>query len=403
MLPAFVAGEPSLAHWDIHCVGYPTSLCPDITGVWSADPSLVALSDYFTRMMRDGLQVYEKLSIVAHSMGGLIVQRALLDCGCVDRVAHVMLFATPSAGLQKARLTRIFKRQIKDMSPGSEFIRELRQKWNADFERPKFDFRVIAGLSDDFVPSKSSLDPFDPQFHDRVMGNHSEMVKPAMRDSDSARLVIETLQGKARAAARLKVSAMIEGSVADSSPREIVDRALALELAGMPDQAIRLLEQNVQLDPDIVGVLAGRLKRRWLSDADENHEDGRRARELYQLGYERALEERSPLAAAYNAINAAFMELAFGEDRDNAKEFAKYAIDQTSLDPDPTRGQATIGEACLLLGRDEEAVVAYLKARSRLDVRQRGAMYRQAIWTARLLQNDMMEARLLAQMFERNP
>jgi pimeloyl-ACP methyl ester carboxylesterase len=114
LLPAFLAGNPSLYGWDIHAFGYPTSLKPDISGVWTADPDLTALAGYLaTAIDMLGFARYQQLCLIAHSMGGLIVQRAVLDGGFGRRLSHLFLFGTPSNGLRKARLGRLFKRQAR--------------------------------------------------------------------------------------------------------------------------------------------------------------------------------------------------------------------------------------------------------------------------------------------------
>ena len=49
-----------------------------------------------------------------------------------------------------------WKRQLRNMAIGSEFIATLRQEWAARFEpEPSFDLMVVAGEQDQFVPSKS--------------------------------------------------------------------------------------------------------------------------------------------------------------------------------------------------------------------------------------------------------
>ena len=102
LLPAFLAGEPRLERWDIHCFGYPTSLAPDVSGVWAADPDLTELGGLLESACRTHFEDYDKLALVAHSMGGLVVERALVAGKLRDRASHVVLFGTPSNGLRKA-------------------------------------------------------------------------------------------------------------------------------------------------------------------------------------------------------------------------------------------------------------------------------------------------------------
>ena len=94
----------AVADWDIYTLGYATTLCPDFVGGWSADSDLPNLATLLTTYAdTEPLIRYRSLALVAHSMGGLIVQRALIDDpSLANRTNNVILFGTPSAGLRKA-------------------------------------------------------------------------------------------------------------------------------------------------------------------------------------------------------------------------------------------------------------------------------------------------------------
>src|SRR4029453_12895566 len=126
------------------------------------------------------LDRYGALAILAHSFGGLLVQRALLSSAALRaRVSHLLLFGTPSAGLEQSSPFRFWKRQVRDMNRNSVFIRTLRRDWTTTFgENPPFAFFAIAGDRDEFVPRSSSLDPFNEAARRVVYGNHLEIVKP---------------------------------------------------------------------------------------------------------------------------------------------------------------------------------------------------------------------------------
>ena len=145
MFPAFLAGEPALLDWDIFSFGYPTSLAPDITGVWSSDPDITALADLFKTALTDGVfSGYNEIAVIAHSMGGLLLQRTLLDGDFDARVKLVFLFGTPSMGAKnKASLLSIFKQQVKDMVPDGLFITKLRKDWTSRYANGH-PFRLLA-------------------------------------------------------------------------------------------------------------------------------------------------------------------------------------------------------------------------------------------------------------------
>ena len=127
--PELLAADVELRGWDIFSLGYPTTLLlPDISNLWSAQPEIRTVSDELaTRAELPPLQRYAALAFVAHSMGGLVVQRALVDWEALARrVSHVLLFGTPSFGLPRAGFFRFWKRQVRDMGVGSEFITVVR-------------------------------------------------------------------------------------------------------------------------------------------------------------------------------------------------------------------------------------------------------------------------------------
>lgn len=114
--PNYLVDERSLSDWDLYSLGYDSHLRVDLLKLGSADPDLQKLADKLVTDVRAGeLWGYGSLALVADSMGGLVVQRALLDSGeLLDRVSHVFLFGTRSGGLGKASRVRLLKPQLRD-------------------------------------------------------------------------------------------------------------------------------------------------------------------------------------------------------------------------------------------------------------------------------------------------
>ena len=113
-------------------------------------------------------------------MGGLVVQRALLDYEeLLERTSHVFLFGTPSAGLRTAGWFKWFKRQVDDLADNGAFVPKLRDDWIKLWPKePPPKFWTVAGDSDEFVLATSSLGPFPIEQRFVVPGNHLEIVKP---------------------------------------------------------------------------------------------------------------------------------------------------------------------------------------------------------------------------------
>ncbi len=396
--PGLLAQDQRIEDWDIFSLGYATSLAPDLTGFWSADPPLVSLADLLrTTITLSPLDKYTSLALVAHSMGGLIAQRALLDDKLSERASHVILFGTPSGGLVKASPLAFWKRQFRDMARGSPFISDLRQRWVTQFgERPPFVFWAVAGDSDEFVPRTSSIEPFPPAQRAVVRGNHLEIVKPVKADDLNVQLVLKVLIGDAAPAgpwnsARVAVESrefhravrLLEPHKAELDDQALVQLALALEGVGRAQDAVKLLEEHGRSSTDALGVLAGRLKRRWL--AERRRADAERALDLYSKAFALAEASHDSAQSFYHSINIAFMSLAYRRDRETARTMAAKALDHCSKAPRDKWRLATEGEAHLVLGDAETALESYRSALQQgPGPRELDSMYRQALWVAKL-------------------
>jgi predicted ATPase/class 3 adenylate cyclase len=187
--PDFLIARQELSDWDIYGVGYSSSLRLDIAGIWAENASLETLGYYLrTAFGHAPFDAYRRLAVIAHSMGGLIAQQALIERRTRARVSHLFLFGTPSAGARRARFGRALHAQARDMAEGSSFINNLRAAWSAiQREETKLKVRVIAAERDVFVPPHSSLGPFPEANRFVVPGSHMSMVKP----KDAADLVVQ--------------------------------------------------------------------------------------------------------------------------------------------------------------------------------------------------------------------
>ncbi len=395
--------ETTLRSWDVLSIGYPTGLRVDVPDLWSADPGIPLLAlGLRTALSVRPLDGYRSIALVAHSMGGLVAQRALVDDATLaSRTSHLALFGTPSAGLGKAFPVTLAKRQLRDMAAGSRFIRTLRRDWDARFgSRPPFRLLVVAGDRDEFVPASSSLEPFADESRAVVPGNHLQIVKPEDRDHrsvgllvgalaaspalrgavDGARVAVELGDFRAAVDVLLPLAAEIDSAALDSL-------ALALEGLGRGAEALELLRHHRGAgidETDAMGVLAGRLKRRWL--VQRRAADLTEARNLYRRGLERAQEADNDAQAYYHAINLAFLALAAGNGvgaTAEAENMARLALTHCERAPGTHWNLATQGEAQLVLGNLDQAEARYAEAFSLVrSPREVDSMYAQAVQVA---------------------
>ncbi len=408
--PFIVSQEPRLADWDIFSIGYATSMTMDIVGLWSASPPIDKLAQFFyTATSSEPLLRYKNLAIVAHSMGGLVTQRALLDFPELRaRVGHYLSYGTPSAGLKKAVPLVKVKRQIRDMAKGSNFITDLRQRWDREIgDKPSFELRIVAGDQDELVPASSSLGPFPESFQHVVPGNHLMIVCPEERTHLSAQVLLRHLTGEDPDSPLNSARVAVEGrrfkaAIEQLMPnrhkldkRALVTLALALDSDGQRDAAIRVIEESPNKTTDLLGTLAGRLKRRWLFDF-RLFEDAERAKELYLQALASAEQAEDHRQIFYHAINVAFMALALDDDPPSAQQHARLALTACAQAETTLWNLATQGEANIYLGNDDSAVAGYREALLKdPEPWQITSMFQQAVQAAdELLDNGQLADRL---------
>jgi predicted ATPase/class 3 adenylate cyclase/pimeloyl-ACP methyl ester carboxylesterase len=208
--PDLLMTVEELEPWDLFGIGYSSSLRFDVGQVWRADANLEMLGYYLRTMLAvRPLSEYRSIALVAHSMGGLVAQQALLDPQTRAKVSHLFMFGTPSMGVGKANPFRGANRQARDMATGSAFIKNLRAAWPDVYgEGTAFTLRVVAGERDAFVLPASSIEPFPDDTRFVVPGDHATMIKPVGIESPNVQLVVASLVG-----ARARGSKLPRGTV----------------------------------------------------------------------------------------------------------------------------------------------------------------------------------------------
>jgi pimeloyl-ACP methyl ester carboxylesterase len=373
-----VAGDAQLSSWDCWTITYTTSWLPDICGIWSADADLSILAERLaTDFGRGTLARYKSLVLMAHSMGGPIVQKALLDFKPTAAQTNTMiLFGTPSNGLVKAHTMRFWKRQLNDMAKAVPFIKQLRADWTKQFEtEAPFSFLADGGERDPFVPPVSSLEPFPKDQRGVIAGNHVSMIHPLKSDPNVVDLVVRRISRK-RDAGDIGDSALraielgdflsiIPADLEDAKKldsKALVRLAIALDSVDRRDDAYKVLVDRGDLNSDVLGTMARRLKRKWLLSG-RHHADAEAAMAHYAKGYDLALEANDWRQAYYHGINLTFLAFVFQGQRSDARRRAQEVLDicrrcEAAGDTDEWV-EATRGDAELILGNDDAAFEAY--------------------------------------------
>ena len=422
--PAFLASAEPLHDWDVFSIAYNSNLMATAVEAslgwlkrkfWSRQPPIQVLADELrARFDFKPLSEYQRVAIIAHSMGGLVAQRAILDDGKLpSRVSHLLLFGTPSGGLKTAAAAKKVQAQLADMAECGEFITKLRTEWDA--ADLTFEFRAVKGTEDVFVPPESSQGPFpclDGMRFDKsqcgiVPGNHTGMVKPLNEEDECVGFVVARIQGTAAPTGIWSASweaigiteaqdtvAKYDTNPADLDKKTRVALALAHDVLGARDRAIEVLKTSPEDDADAMGTLAGRYKRSWRDCRSETQ--ARQALELYQAGYKVAEKDENAEMAYYNGVNVAYMMLAAFDDAGGARKMANEVLDwlAKSHDEDPPWKEATEGEALLYAGKKDEAIQRY---RAAIESSPEGkpprpwmlaSMYQQAMSIGRCLHDE---------------
>ena len=419
--PAFLAGDSRADGWDIYSYGYVSTGPNKIAGLGlgrllkyligtTGDPEVPSLADGLrTALAIEPLKRYAALAIVAHSLGGIISQRMLVDHPELAlRIRLLMLFGVSSNGFEGWGIDDMMS-QIKAIRPGSPLIKDLRARWHALYidKPPPFEYWAVAGDQDRFVPRESSLGPFPRERCRVIPGDHESMKEPADAQDHAVQLVLECLAGKtlqgdrwgsARAAVELgeyhEAISRLEPHAAELDEDGLVTLALALDSVDRSEDALRVLAGARPDDSDALGVLAGRLKRRWL--LYHARADAERALQYYSDGHQRAVGKGRYDQAYYHGINLAFLQLAFLRDAKAAAATASAVLAYCQECPSDYWRLATEGEAHLYLGRAQAALECYKQALAEpaLLLRQKLSMFQQARQIAILLRDKSLLASL---------
>ena len=182
--PTLACSDPELSDVTVLVLSYPTyianaNLRMGSTASWIAD-----------RMDARHFAGFDKVAIVAHSIGGLVARRMLLQRGSVaQHVGLLVEMATPHTGAadyaQAIQLTRFIGMEggdiVAEVARDSEFLRNLQADWNALQPRPVSE---CYSSPQDWLVSRESAIFQCGQFHYLPAADHRELVKPANRDDD---------------------------------------------------------------------------------------------------------------------------------------------------------------------------------------------------------------------------
>ena len=395
-IPSFLIKDPVMNGWDMFPVGYSENIVPEMgKNVWGSLHDIKRNADYLKTALKHTYAKYNRIAIIAHGLGGLVAQQAILglEKEGLNKISHLLLFATPSKGLTDKIINNLNQGHLKDLSGSGNYIQSLRKEWSKRFGKGyPFYFRTVAAINDRFVPVSSSLEPFPKEYQAVVKGDHFGIVDVSEIENDAYNLIITALTGNKfhslfTSAEEINlVLGAYDTVIKNLLPNiETLDSKglerliLALEGADRGGEALQMLQRNplVNNNSNLLGILGGRCKRKYLDSFSAD--DATASFSYYEKGLNLAEQRGDTQQIYYLAINLAFLSLLHFENRAAMALYAGKALDATLKDPiDSLWKLATMAEAHLYLGNFEEAKDNYAAAAKMGGIREKIAIYSNA-------------------------
>jgi pimeloyl-ACP methyl ester carboxylesterase len=404
-IPELFSQESRLDGWDMFPFGFNANVNPEMgKDVWATVKDINRVSDNLSSAIKHKFKDYDRIAIVAHSLGGIVTQRAILNLDDYnrDRISHVLLFGTPSDGITNNAIKKLWQNKISELISGQPFIKDLRTDWDNTFKNyHPFNLKVVYARKDDYVSKESCLNPFDKDYWVTVSGDHLTMANVETSNNDSYNLILETLTDNEFTNKFLdkeevnlilgeydEVIRKLKPNLDQLDEQGLERLIYALEGLGQRDEAFKILKSHklAQSDPDIMNVLGGLYKRKYLDDSSA--EDGKAAFNCYTKALKLATDINQTEQICKNAINLAFLNLKLEEDYKDMKDFANIAIEAAlGFDFDKIWKLRALAEGYIYLNQLEKSRTYFIKLAKKANVREKLNIYSNA-YSAYVKLND---------------
>jgi hypothetical protein len=176
--PDFIRADERMAsQFDIHVDDYVT-----MTTIHPLKrvPGLQIEADALRSRIDNTYHEYIDISLVTHSMGGVIALRYILDCVNNERrlpVTRLLAFAVPFTGASLAAWWKLLGRNLENLDPTSDFMYRLQTDLQRSRNRLSVEMKAVVGGRDRVVPPAgvALIDPSPEIVQDC---DHSSIVKP---------------------------------------------------------------------------------------------------------------------------------------------------------------------------------------------------------------------------------
>jgi triacylglycerol lipase len=130
------------------------------------------IAQRLARVVDDAVREGETISVVGHSMGGLLARWYMQELGGASRVDKLITLATPHGGTHSARL--VPGPLASSIRPGSSVLKRLRETRDRTRHIPHF--AIVAGEDFMVTPPSSAADVEDAVIHWYKDLGHNEML-----------------------------------------------------------------------------------------------------------------------------------------------------------------------------------------------------------------------------------
>jgi len=396
-IPKMLQSDSNFDGWAMKSLGYAPIVQPKLgKDIWGAILDVDKIAGYLKTSIKYKFKSYDRIAIVAHSLGGLVAQKAILglDNDNRNRISHLIMFGTPSNGISPEVLSKQWNKKYSEMSSEGDFIRSLRKEWEETFkDKYPFKLKVAASSEDEYVTKNSCHFPFDEKYLEVVDGKHLSMVKPENEKDDAYLLILSTLTGskffnqytnKEEINLTLgKYDAVVKELLPkkdDLDKRGLTQLIFALEGLERKEEVFEILNSHplAQNNTDLMGILAGRHKRNYLKES--TIKSSQLAQDYYSKALQISVENEDYSQIYYHAINLAFMSIVTDPEGGESKmmKYARQALEATDHCRDNVWKYATVAEANMYVGDLEKAKEFYLKASENAPIREKISMHTNA-------------------------
>ncbi|MBT8317826.1 MAG: hypothetical protein HKP59_09365 [Lutibacter sp.] len=395
IIPELLMNDKRMDGWDMKPLGFSQHVNPEFgKDIWGGTKDIDKIAKFLAKSFKYKFDKYDRLAIVAHSLGGLIAQKAILslDEDLRNKISHLILIGSPNNGINPDVLANTFDNKYLQLSSDGDFIKSLRSNWDTEFKNDyPFELKVAAATNDEYVAIDSCFEPFEDDYCEMVDGNHLSMVKPKDEFNDCYLLIVNTLTGNnfyneytnkeeinlalGKYNTVVKKLLPVVNSIDANGLKRLV---FALEGLDRKEEALEILISHplAKNNSDLYGLIAGRYKRLYLNTYSS--EDGDKSFEYYTKGYELAIQANNLDQIYYHAINLAFLSLVKYHNENDMLKYANKAIEAAEASSKNVWQFATLAEAYLYARKFDKSKEYYLKATKMSGIREKLSMHTNA-------------------------